>query len=119
MAARRRQQDLWAHSSGHTYQKLRKEFKARCQAANLPCHLCNGDLGPIDYTAPGNQSNAFEVDHFHPISVRPDLRYELSNWRPAHCSCNRSRQAKAIKEQHYMQHTPSSSATGAWVRPSW
>ena len=76
------------------WSKTKREFKAQCRAIRAPCHLCHM---PIDYHAPPLSKNAFEVDHYHPVSVRPDLEYQLSNLRPSHCSCNRSRQAAPIK----------------------
>ena len=47
------------------------------------CHLCG-------------RQNATEVDHLIPQSVRPDLRYDMANVRPACRSCNAERKAKPL-----------------------
>jgi hypothetical protein len=96
------------------YRKQAREFKARCKAVNAGCHICNGELGPIDYLAEPGTSRAFEIDHVLPTAIRPDLFLTVSNWAPSHCSCNRSRQAKDMKEVRTHNSKP-----GRWVRPSW
>jgi 5-methylcytosine-specific restriction endonuclease McrA len=47
------------------------------------CHLCG---------LPG----ANTVDHIRPQSTHPELRWELSNGRPAHRSCNSARKARPL-----------------------
>lgn len=76
------------------WSKTKREFKARCKAARLPCHLCHQ---PINYSAPPLTKDAFEVDHILPVKQRPDLEYVASNLAPSHSSCNRSRQAKPLE----------------------
>jgi hypothetical protein len=91
-------------NNGHRERKLKREFRAQCQAANRTCHICRQS---IDYAAPPQTPNAFEPDHLYPVSVRPDLAYDVTFWRPSHCSCNRSRQAAPP------------AAEGEWVRADW
>lgn len=52
------------------------------------CWICGGR---IDYAAKPQTPFAYEPDHVEPVERRPDLAYELSNIRPSHCKCNRSR----------------------------
>jgi HNH endonuclease len=96
--------------NSQAYQKARARFLATCKARRAPCWICGGE---IDYSAPPNTSQAFEVDHIVPVSTPQGQRtaYDVTGWRPSHCSCNRSRQAK--------QHTPPPEPTGRWVAPSW
>lgn len=58
-----------------------QRIRAQVLAANSVCWLCG---------RPG----ANEVDHVVPASVRPDLRFDPANLRPAHSTCNRRRGAK-------------------------
>ncbi len=51
------------------------EAKAECQRIyGWRCWLCGYDIDPDDYT----------VDHVIERSKRPDLMWDVSNWRPAH-----------------------------------
>lgn len=52
------------------------------------CWICGE---PIDYGAKAGQPYAWEPDHRIPVSVRPDLQYDLANIYPSHSKCNRSR----------------------------
>ena len=79
------------------YQRFRADCKRQWQAINAPCAICG--QATIDWEAPANDRNAFELDH--KISRkrmkamnRPDLLIDPTNCRPAHSRCNRSRQAK-------------------------
>lgn len=67
---------------------LKKTFRTECEAANEPCWLCGQ---AIDYTAPPETADAFEYDHFHPVSTHPQLAEDPANARASHSSCNRSR----------------------------
>ena len=69
-------------------QNLRNDYRDQCEEANAPCWLCGQ---PINYHAAANTPNAFELDHFLPQDDYPELALEPSNFRPAHCSCNRAR----------------------------
>ena len=68
------------------------------------CWLCGHDIAPDDYT----------VDHVIERSVRPDLTWDPSNWRPAHgrkhpewgCPGNKGRSANAAPPRR-------------WVAPGW
>lgn len=89
--------------NGHRERMLKREFRARCQAARLPCWICRA---PIDYHARPQSPNAFEPDHYHPVRTRRELGYDMSNLRPSHSRCNRSRQADPPP-------------TTRWVRANW
>lgn len=44
---------------------------------------------PIDYDAPpGTTDESFELDHYYPVSKRPDLQEDPAGFRPSHASCN-------------------------------
>ena len=92
--------------NGHRDRRLKQEHRRICQAAGLPCWLC-GEA--IDYAAPSQSPNAFESDHRHPVKLRPDLAYQLSNLQPSHSSCNRIRGAAPMLAD----------APGRWVRADW
>lgn len=69
-------------------QKLRKEFRTQCETANESCWLCGQ---PIDYTAPKDHPDAFELDHYFPVSTHPQLAEDPAGFRPSHRSCNGAR----------------------------
>ena len=85
------------------WRKLKRQFKIQCARQNLACHICRD---PIDYTL-GRGRWAFEADHYHPRVTHPHLMFTMSNLRPSHVTCNRSRQSKVVGGQ------------GDWVKPSW
>lgn len=88
MTTRRDPNRKWS-SHDYAYRKVRKRFRAACAKANAECHLCGQN---IDYSLPdGRDPGAFECDHFYPVSKRPDLAYDATNFRPAHMDCNRPR----------------------------
>ena len=94
MTTRRDPNRPWtAHD--HAYRKQRTRFRAQCEKVGAPCHLCGQ---PIDYTLPdGKSANAFECDHFYPVSTHPQLAYDAANFRPSHMGCNRSRGSAEVK----------------------
>ena len=67
---------------------LKKALRAECEATGEPCWLCGQ---AIDYTAPPEHPDAFEYDHYHPVSTHPQLAEDPANGRASHSSCNRSR----------------------------
>jgi hypothetical protein len=96
------------------YRKGRAAFKAKHKALRTPCHICNGELGPIDYDAQPQTSKAFELDHILPSSTHPHLYYDEGNWAPSHVACNRSRQAKDLQKVQ-----PPQAPSGMWVKANW
>lgn len=76
----------------HNYQKQRTAFLNQCETNNTTCHLCGQ---PIDYKAEQSHPDAFELDHFYPVSERPDLIEDPANFRASHGSCNRRRGNRA------------------------
>ena len=79
--------------NGHRNRQLKREHKARCRAANLPCHICQQ---PIQYDAPPNHPRSFESDHIRPVKTHPHLAYVLANLAPACCRCNRAKGAAPL-----------------------
>lgn len=74
---------------GKEYQKLRATFRAASAAEDAPCWM---DGQPIAYDeADGTTDDAFELDHYYPVSTHPHLEMDPANFRPSHRSCNRSR----------------------------
>lgn len=78
--------------STRRYRTLRKTFRQQCEAANTPCWLCGM---PIDYTAPTNHPDAFNLDHALSRHEHPHLAEDPGNFRAAHDSCNKSKGTKA------------------------
>lgn len=89
--------------NGHAERKVKGEFRARCKASRARCWLCHQ---AIDYDAPPQTPEAFEPDHYHPVSTHRHLAYDITNLRPSHCRCNRSR-CNTPPEQ------------GKWVPANW
>ncbi|MCF8605141.1 HNH endonuclease [Gordonia sp. HY442] len=77
-----------AGRAGHRWRTISAEFKRQCRATNAPCWRCGQ---PIDYDAKPQTPNAFEPDHYYPVSTHPHLANDPANLRPSHCRCNRSR----------------------------
>ncbi|WP_406709351.1 HNH endonuclease [Trueperella pyogenes] len=69
------------------WQKLRNAYKQH----QRPCAICGQ---PIDYSAPPNTPQAFELDHIIPKSKRPDLALDPGNLQPTHSICNRRKNNK-------------------------
>lgn len=82
------------YSNGNFRRKMRK----RMAYENAPCHICNGKLGPIDYTAPSDAVHplSFVIDEIIPVSRYKEFGYESreacaqdpNNLAPAHWVCN-------------------------------
>jgi hypothetical protein len=72
---------------GTPWDKVRAAFKAECKRDNLPCWICGGSKGPIDYTSPykreGGQPLLFSADHVSPTSLGGDA-LRRANLKPAH-----------------------------------
>lgn len=71
--------------------KASAEFRARCEAENLPCWM---DGMPIDYTAAWDDftnDDRFQKDHLYPVATHPDLQDIVEYWRPSHAGCNLAR----------------------------
>lgn len=58
--------------------------------ANGPniCWICGV---PIDMLLPPRHPWSWSLDHYHPVSTHPHLRYDYDNAREAHYSCNSAR----------------------------
>ncbi|QLF84048.1 HNH endonuclease [Gordonia phage Upyo] len=75
------------------YTRLAKRYRSKCEVVKAPCWICGQ---PIDYTIPPGNTDAFEVDHFHPVTTHPHLFEEPANFRPSHKGCNSSRGNKEL-----------------------
>ena len=77
------------------YRRERKRFRALCEKAGVPCHLCGQE---IDYSLEdGRDEHSFECDHFYPVETHPELAEDPANFRASHKSCNGSRGSKDVK----------------------
>lgn len=76
------------HRSSRAYQTLRAEFRAECEEAGALCWLCGL---PIEYGAGQYDEDAFELDHFFPVSTHPEKAEDPQNFRPSHRRCNQVR----------------------------
>ena len=78
--------------SGKRWETIREIAYKRDRAADAPCWICGQ---PIDYRAKSSNRDynprAWEPDHVLPRSEYPELTYDLTNIRPSHAYCNRSR----------------------------
>lgn len=72
------------------YRERKAQFRADCLSVDASCWMCGRD---IDYGVTGgpDEPDGFSVDHAIPWSERPDLAYDVGNFRPAHWLCNSDR----------------------------
>lgn len=79
-----------AGRTGRAWRELRQSYRDECEAGNYPCWLCGQ---PIDYTAKNETESpdAWEPDHFYPVSTHPELGNDRANLRPSHAACNGAR----------------------------
>lgn len=78
-----------ARVQSRAFSKLRKQFFEAGKRDQEPCWLCGMS---IDYdAAPGTTPDSHELDHYHPVSLSPELQEDPANFRHAHRSCNGAR----------------------------
>lgn len=71
---------------GGRRKKQATEFvRRRGEAQGLPCCICRQ---PIDYSLRYPHPSSCSVQHVKSQSAFPHLRWEPSNWAPAHLLCN-------------------------------
>jgi 5-methylcytosine-specific restriction endonuclease McrA len=70
------------------YRRARVEYRKHAASNQLPCWL---DGKPIDYELPPEHPDAWSLDHAIPVSQRPDLAGDPSNFRSSHLACNKRR----------------------------
>lgn len=95
---------------------LRRKHRARLKAMGLPCGICHGKLGPIDYTAPSDYNHplSYVVDEIHPVSRWREFGYDSpeaaandwNNLQPAHYYCNAMKSNKVGYEMKKVPHLP-------------
>lgn len=83
---------------------LRRKYRKRFKALELPCGICKGKLGPIHYDEPSDAAHplSFVIDEIHPISKYRQYGYESraeaaqdwTNLQPAHYCCNAAKGAR-------------------------
>lgn len=79
--------------AGARWQMVRRQAFERDRRANAPCWICGH---PIDYSLGYSTCDqAYEADHYIPVSSHPEFEYDLGNIRASHRSCNRSRYDRA------------------------
>lgn len=76
----------------------RRKCRARMRAADLPCGICRGRLGPIHYDEPSDAAHplSFVIDEIKPISRWREFGYDSpeaaakdpGNLQAAHWVCN-------------------------------
>lgn len=69
--------------------QFRARMKAQWQPVNAACGLCG--QATIDWDAPANTPDAFELDHKLPVMNYPELEFVESNVQPSHHRCNRGK----------------------------
>lgn len=74
--------------STRSHKNARAQFRAECADAGTPCWLC---WQAIDYALPHGHHEAFHLDHYFPVSSRPELVDDPGNFRASHSACNISR----------------------------
>jgi len=74
-----------------TWQHIRGMAWDRDKHNKAVCHICGE---PIDYSLPPSSAPlSWEPDHLLPVSIAPELEFDLLNIAPSHMSCNRRRGA--------------------------
>lgn len=78
------------------------------KAMGLPCAICGGKLGPIQYDLPSTPQNpySFVIDEIKPISRYKEFGYasreaaanDWNNLQPAHRICNARKSNKTMQE---------------------
>ena len=93
-------------SSNPRYSKKskRRKNRARIKAMGLPCGICGGRLGPINYDEPSDYRHplSFVVDEIKPVSRWKEFGYasarscaeDFDNLQPAHYICNQMKSNK-------------------------
>lgn len=77
-----------AGRSGRAWRQLSADFRKVCEESDAPCWM---DGQPINYAAGPDEPDAFNVDHFYPVSTHPELGNDPANLRPSHRACNIAR----------------------------
>ncbi|MBP1241729.1 hypothetical protein ABID92_000443 [Frigoribacterium sp. PvP120] len=80
--------------AGRRHREMRDEEKSRWSQENRPCCICG--MATIDWDAPANEPDAFELEHVLPVKTHPELEFEPSNRKPSHHRCNRAKGAGPI-----------------------
>jgi 5-methylcytosine-specific restriction endonuclease McrA len=77
-------------AQGRPWRTMQAKYREDCKQLKLPCWICNGDKGPINYWAKAGEPSSFTADHVAPTSLGGD-KVRLENLKPAHHGCNSSR----------------------------
>ena len=77
---------------------FRRKWRARFRAADAPCGICGGRLGPIHYDEPSDAAHplSFVIDEIRPVSKWKQYGYDsaassaqdIDNLQAAHYVCN-------------------------------
>lgn len=85
-----------AGRKGSVWVRVRQQALYRDMKKNARCWICGQE---IDYRAPAGTPDAWEPDHFFPVVDYPELANDITNLRPSHSSCNRSRKKSDISDK--------------------
>ena len=104
---------------------FRRKMRARFKAADAPCGICQGRLGPIHYEEPSNAQHplSFVIDERFPVSRWQEFGYsspeaackDINNLVAAHYICNANKSNKTVEEMHVSSRKGQRDMTsGAW-----
>lgn len=68
---------------------LRDRYRRTIAREQPPCHICNGELGPINYEAHHLDPLSFTIDHITPLNHGG--QDTIDNIAAAHRACNRDK----------------------------
>lgn len=73
--------------STRRHKLLRQQFRAECEAEDVPCWICGL---PIEYALRAG-ADAFQLDHYKPVSKFPQHVDDPANFKASHARCNAAR----------------------------
>ena len=103
---------------------LRRKHRARMKAAQEPCGICKGKLGPIHYDEPSDAKHplSFVIDEIRPVSLWRQFGYrsaeaaaqDWNNLQAAHYCCNAAKGAKVNQGGRGWLNYKKSDSDGDW-----
>lgn len=82
--------------SNYLYRSRAEALKRVGKRDQLPCHLCGGKLGPIDYDDKTRGRLAFSADHVE--SVSKNGNEAKGTLMPSHVTCNSSKGSMSLDD---------------------
>lgn len=68
--------------AGLRHREMRAQEEASWSEENRPC--CIGGRATIDWDAPADEHDAFDLEHPLPVKTPPELEFGNNNRRPSH-----------------------------------